>query len=671
MPEVGHSPVTAASSVADGLWSSMSLANFAAHQFTLWASFLIFWCLPLDLLFRLDSFRTALSLWEIIVSTAGLVPMLAAVALILAGGSTTIFLVLRKRGNGRVLHLLVNASSLFVFFLSCYLLARTARIWAKAVDLSFPGSALGVAIVLFVVVAVSGSSPLSVRLDASLRTIRRGLTTAIALAAVIVATRLLVAAFHDQPPPSAIVPPPGERPDIILVTFDAMAAGDMSLYSYHLPTTPNIDEFARQSVTYDHAYSTSNTTPFTVSSMMTGAYPGASGIGNFSPYARIPAELARESLPALLQGAGYRTYAAVALSDFAHPAALGLSRYFDHAPLDYVDWRAVPLCRWPGLLSLALRLYGGLFWAERYGIFSGIWLSEYLLENLQALEPLCGKGPSESFAPPEKVVAGADRLLSEHRQRYSTAPFFLWLHFVQPHVPYLPGSGYRGKFQKDPLPIDGQRSPAELPTGPYAAKDQAQVDRLRLRYDENIAYADGGFGEFVRRLKETDVFDRALVLVASDHGESFSHAYLEHCGPLLTQSLIHIPLLIKLPGGSQAGQRSAALASTVDIPATILAEAGILLPPQARGIPLLDTARHRTAAVSVVPGLAGQKSTGIVSAAIVRPPYKFYYDDRTGKKSLYNLDEDPDESTDRASLDKARAAMMEQELREILPGPSL
>ena len=116
-------------------------------------------------------------------------------------------------------------------------------------------------------------------------------------------------------------------------------------------------------------------------------------------------------------------------------------------------------------------------------------------------------------------------------------PFFLFLHLYEPHTPYDP-----------PAPF---AKPGRLP------------------YDGEIAAADAVVGDLVAELRRLGLYDRAIVLLLSDHGEGLGdHGELEH-GVLLYRETIQVPLLLKLPGGQRAGTSVADPVSLVDVAPTL------------------------------------------------------------------------------------------------------
>jgi arylsulfatase A-like enzyme len=134
-------------------------------------------------------------------------------------------------------------------------------------------------------------------------------------------------------------------------------------------------------------------------------------------------------------------------------------------------------------------------------------------------------------------------------------PFFFLLHLFEPHSPYAP-------------------------VEPFAS-------RYKLPYDGEIATADNIVGTFIASLKRDGIYDRALIILMSDHGEGLSeHGESEH-GIFLYREAIHIPLLVKLPNGARAGESADQPVGIVDILPTIAEVTGVKPPEHIEGRSLL------------------------------------------------------------------------------------
>jgi arylsulfatase A-like enzyme len=341
----------------------------------------------------------------------------------------------------------------------------------------------------------------------------------------------LLTAFRDTTPAraqsAARAPRPTAGPNIILVTFDALSAEDMSCYGYHLQTTPNIDALARASCLFTNYYAVSTFTTPNVVSMLTGRYPSSTRVYHYG--GKLHGLESARTLPRELRKMGYRTLASVA-NPGAHPDCLGFGADFDALPpapiADFVTRETAAVFQ-----SAQLAYDAGL--AAR--------LAPYTLEQMSPRL----FGQKHSSTPPGLSFGQAAALLDKVEP-----PYFLWVHSFAPHFPYLPETPYLHRF----LAGDELRTHAEfanmvdLKGYSYSPARQPIVDKARLRYDEWIAQADGAFGQFMAMLRDSGRLRDTAVIVSADHGESFAGGYVGHGGSEQRRPIVHVPLLIHLPG---------------------------------------------------------------------------------------------------------------------------
>ena len=147
-------------------------------------------------------------------------------------------------------------------------------------------------------------------------------------------------------------------------------------------------------------------------------------------------------------------------------------------------------------------------------------------------------------------------------------PVFAFLHLYEPHSPYEPPEPFKSRYAKSP-------------------------------YDGEIAAADEIVGRFVGFLKARGLYDGAILVFLSDHGEGLGdHGEDEH-GVLLYREAVRVPLFVKLPKSALAGTRVAAPAGLVDVFPTVVAALGEKPPAGLPGAPLLDLASGKAAPRSI------------------------------------------------------------------------
>lgn len=353
--------------------------------------------------------------------------------------------------------------------------------------------------------------------------------------------------FHDYAPAGHATG--AQLPDIYLITVDALSAEHTSLYGYSRPTTPNLERFALSSYTFDFFFSNSNYTTPSAASIVTGKLPWSHRIFQFSGFLRGAAQ--RETLPTLLRQHGYYT-ATISANYAATPIQQRILPNYD--AVEYVPPS--------GFGGYWFRLTNFVGSKHQYVLDAAlpnrVGMVKFLAEADSLLFPF-------RYPSPAEPVFDKARALLERSD--IPQPCFVWTHILPPHDPYLPPAPYRDRFAsvKDDLASGDfmkMQNKKALPHG-------VTPDELRARYDEMVLYADDVMGHYLDWLEKTGRLDRSIVIVSADHGESFEHDRYFHGGPNLDNDVIHIPLVIHLPGQKQ-GARISQPAQQADLLPTIL-----------------------------------------------------------------------------------------------------
>ena len=227
--------------------------------------------------------------------------------------------------------------------------------------------------------------------------------------------------------------------------------------------------------------------------------------------------------------------------------------------------------------------------------------------------------------PGEETLAATLRWLSTAPENY-----FLFFHLYEPHTPYTPPV----------IPASGDR------------------------YDGEVTHADAIVGRLLDALKARGDYERATIVVLSDHGEGLGdHGEDEH-GLFLYRSTIQVPLLIKTSSSRRAGQREATPVQHADIAPTLLAIAGLPAPGGMTGrslLPLLEGSGSIAAAPIYAEALSARYHFGWSELyALTDERYRYI---RAPKAELFDLREDPREQTSvaeaRASVASAMAGALE------------
>ncbi|GBE16480.1 arylsulfatase [bacterium BMS3Abin15] len=439
-----------------------------------------------------------------------------------------------------------------------------------------------------------------------------------------------------------------KRPNIILVTFDALAAGDMSTYGYHRPTTPFITKWAKEATLFTNLEAASNWTVPTTASLMTGKRPWTHMAAHLQGAAPLKSNI--ESLPLLLKQNGYFNMAFVT-NTLSSVKALGIAGIFDIAPLP-AEFSTPHSLVGDGLNVTGIidKLLSRLF-ADKIALHDWILKEDFKFGKLLNV---ISRNISTTTTPPEIVFNRFLDVLNNNPPE----PFFAWIHIFPPHDPYLPPQAFRGIFSpssefrtyKSQNAVRLESHKYLFQFQPYPREMQPSMDILRSHYDEFIRYCDKEFENFIKQLTAKNKLRDPVIILSSDHGESFENGYHTHGGPFLYESVTHIPFIIKEPNQNK-GQIIHELAEQVDIPATILDIAGIPKPSWMEGRSLLPLMKGRALppkpAFSMNLRMKPKSNHKIPdgSYAIWEGDYKLIHilEDKRKWSLLFNLKKDPDE----------------------------
>lgn len=240
-------------------------------------------------------------------------------------------------------------------------------------------------------------------------------------------------------------------------------------------------------------------------------------------------------------------------------------------------------------------------------------------------------------------------------------PFFLFLHYFDAHAPYLPPAPF------DEMYYQGDKSAPGTPINDFLTSDQnmalsganqAQMyDWLEgvtdwrypsLQYPAGVSYVDHHVGEVVAGLKAEGLYDEALIILVSDHGEHLGEhgLYFTHAIPF--EEALRVPLIIKWPGGRFAGTRVETPVSTLDVLPTVLATLGRPTPPGIDGRDLTPVAADPAAPGQSLLIAEEGASVGKFIKTVREDDWKLMviWVKGRARRNLFNLAEDPGETRD-------------------------
>ena len=238
----------------------------------------------------------------------------------------------------------------------------------------------------------------------------------------------------------------------------------------------------------------------------------------------------------------------------------------------------------------------------------------------------------------------------EWLDRLQDRPFFLYLHYMDTHHPYVAPDPYERRFR--PSTVGGQsealfrKTVRLLKEGRQEQLSSVDLDTLRDYYDATILYADHEIGRILERVRRIAKERETIVVITADHGDEFlEHGNLYHNNPLMIEELIRVPLIVWNPSRYR-GRRVDSQVRHIDILPTLARLIGQPVPEEAMGTslePLLDGSESDLGLVSI--------TEGDFSTALIRQQWKIVYVDSTETVYLYNLENDPRETQDLSSVE--------------------
>lgn len=307
--------------------------------------------------------------------------------------------------------------------------------------------------------------------------------------------------------------------NVVLIALDTQRADHLGCYGYPKRTSPFIDSIAKRGVLFERCYAPNIPTHPSFTTMLSGKEAITHNIINIG--GGVPIADGVRLLPEILKEHGYAT-----------AAVDSMGRHFQRGFDEYVTYE------WDRSQPTVLR----------------------------KAETVTNK----ALPVVERLIAG-------------TRPFFLFVHYWDPHTPYLPPPGYTRKFypkDRDPYDVNNHSLDEAWNWEPFkwyfhewmpGVTDAEYVNNL---YDGETAYMDRHLRPLFKAL--APVQDETLVIVTADHGEILNEqqGYYDHHG--LYEGNIHVPLIFLWPGKLPKGRRVPGFVQNLDLAPTILDLAGLL-----------------------------------------------------------------------------------------------
>jgi len=405
-------------------------------------------------------------------------------------------------------------------------------------------------------------------------------------------------------------PAPGWN--VLLIASDTLRADRLSAFGYSRPTTPNLERLARAGVRFTQARSQAPWTLPSFSSILTSQYPSQHGAGRGGHDEWTPLEPGVTTLAGSLARVGWTT--------------AGITS--NH------------------LISPEYRLDQGF---ESYAVpGEGQW-RRLGLESVEIDAPL--------------VV--------DFVERHRSAPWFLFWHLMDPHLPYTTDSALRAKFTAPDY--DGRfRGPTrEVPfrvldprpgrrwfthEGPPKPPPLTDADKQFVSdyYDAEVAEIDRAIGQVLDALEKSGQWERTIVALVADHGEGLGDHGHYHHGYTLFDDQVHIPLIVRIPGGQQGATRGDPV-QAIDLAPTLLSALHVPVPPEFAGVDLLAPTPSGVALLRPVfleyPSYDSSAQKGVLLGK-----FKYLHDPWFHTEALYDVIADPQETKDLLALHPEIAA---------------
>jgi arylsulfatase A-like enzyme/tetratricopeptide (TPR) repeat protein len=364
--------------------------------------------------------------------------------------------------------------------------------------------------------------------------------------------------------------------NVLLVTLDTTRADRLGCYGYKKAKTPNLDFLAAKGVRFLNAYCQVPLTTPSHCSILTGTYPVYHQVHNNGSYSLSPQLL---TLAEIFKERAFQTAAFVA--SFTVDSRFGLDQGFN--------------------------IYDDKF-AEG-----------------QAFKT------SNSERKAEKVFEPFSNWLAKNQ----IEPFFCWVHFYDPHIPY------------DPPPPFNEEFAADL-------------------YDGEIAYMDFYIGKIIEALKKKNLLSRTLLILAGDHGEAFGEKVEIGHGIFLYEGTMKVPLIFYAENHLPRGEVIKSRVRLIDIMPSILDMLKMPINKEAQGVSLLPyiNGRKKEDLTSYLETYFPRENYGWSElVGLVDGDWKYI---KAPKEELYHLKADPEEKTNAASEEKKRAAEKRAKLEDFI-----
>jgi arylsulfatase A-like enzyme len=323
--------------------------------------------------------------------------------------------------------------------------------------------------------------------------------------------------------------------NILLITIDSLRPDHVHHLGYSRHTTPNLDQLAREGVTFQNAITNGPSTRFAFVSILASDYSFMQpGLGLSSTVETTLAEV--------LASSGYVTAAFHTVGWLSHVYGYdrGFSAYFDES-----KWGPLE-----GQFKYLVRKALGRWLPPMSNKISSI-------RKLLSFAGQSGHRLAFSYRPAPEINSRAISWIQAQQQ-----PCFVWLHYMDAHLPYWPRNEHLIEFRGSTVSVEEAINVCEQAHRKFSSLSDEQRNLLIDLYDSEIKYVDQSIADLIQE------FDDWLIVITADHGEEFG----EHGGfhrHSVFDEMLRVPLIIRPPNHS-AGLSIPSQVSLIDIAPTVL-----------------------------------------------------------------------------------------------------
>ena len=460
-----------------------------------------------------------------------------------------------------------------------------------------------------------------------------------------------------------------DKPNVIIIVFDAWSQHNVSLYGYPRHNMLNLEKFAETATVYHNHYSTGTFTIPSTATILTGMHPWSHRA--FQLGAGISSAHLNQTLFSVLSSThSTLAYTQNKLADqILYQLELDLDQHVNtwrynvqnnnpySLPIFKKDIRMAYAGLEDNIVQDGVGYDSSLFFGPFYRLLT-LYNQKRAIKQYGDNYPR-GMPQSPGFFLLRDIVDGAIDLLKGIQQ-----PTVAYFHFLPPHEPYAPTKDFFETFMDD-------WNPPDKPVHDLSEK-KTRLEKLHLQrrfYDEFIASWDHESARLFQYLKDSGLTENSYIIVMADHGELFERGDLGHVTKLIYDPVVHVPLIISSPGQTQR-EDVHTFTSSVDLLPTIAQLTGNPIPDWSEGnlLPRLGGLEDEHRSIFSMDAKFNSSFTPLrnYSMSITRDHHRLVYycypKDNYEKYEFYDLDADRHEMKDLYPSSPSLAKEMQDEL---------